>query len=99
MNIPEVRLLIELEWSEHGDYYKHKHKDVFPYTDNELTIADHIEKMAEEKRLINPLGRGRVECYGYEYSIYEDTDYIASAKVQTVLWFNNKAFKMEEVDL
>jgi hypothetical protein len=55
--------------------------------------------MAEEKRLINPLGRGRVECYGYEYSIYEDTDYIASAKVQTVLWFNNKAFKMEEVDL
>jgi len=101
MDIPKFKLLITLEWSLGIPDGKLKKNKLVEYTDNEIVISKRIEEMAEEHHLIENGSRGSIQCFGDEYYIHDyNGNYIASAKVETVLYGHNRAFRLgEEIEI
>jgi hypothetical protein len=100
MIIPEPKLLITLEWHLGIPDGEMKHTTVERYTSDTSEIRRIITETLYESELDTDTNIPMVEYfYGNEYNIYSHRtgERMATAKAETVLYFDDRIFKLEEI--
>lgn len=100
MIIPEPKLLITLEWHLGIPDGEKKHTTVERYTSEVSEIKDIISDAIYHSELKSEYFDSYVEYfYNNEYNVYSNKtgNRICSAKAETVLYFDDRIFKLEEI--
>jgi hypothetical protein len=98
--IPEPKLLITLEWHLGIPDGEKKHTTVERYTSDMHDISKIITSAVYDSELDSNIHIPMVEhFYDNEYNVYSHKtgERMCSAKVDTVLYFDNRIFKLEEI--